>query len=75
MMPLFFPPNSGEFVDGQTIGQLTGEFVDGLTIGQLTGEFVDGQTIILLTSLLASVADAMLDHGHGCRRRPPPPNI
>jgi hypothetical protein len=38
-----------EFVDGQTIGQLTGEFVDGQTIGQLTGEFVDGQTIGQLT--------------------------
>ena len=37
---------SAEFVDGQTIGQLTGEFVDGQTIGQLTGEFVDGQTIV-----------------------------
>jgi hypothetical protein len=35
----------GEFVDGQTIGQLTGEFVDGHTIGQLTlesGGFGDG---------------------------------
>ena len=38
-----------EFVDGQTIGQLTCEFVDGQTIGQLTGEFVDGQTIGQLT--------------------------
>ena len=36
---------SGEFVDGQTIGQLTGTFIDGQTIGQPTGEFVDGQTI------------------------------
>jgi hypothetical protein len=37
---------SCEFVDGQTIGQLTGEFVDGQTIVQFTGEFVDGQTIV-----------------------------
>jgi hypothetical protein len=42
----------GEFVDGQTIGQLTGEFVDGQTTGQLTrrtdnwSTHVDGQAII-----------------------------
>jgi hypothetical protein len=41
--------DDGEFVDGQTIGQLTGEFIDGQTIGQLTGEFIDGQTIGQLT--------------------------
>jgi hypothetical protein len=29
---LSFEESSGEFVDGQTIGQLTGEFVDGQTI-------------------------------------------
>ena len=40
---------TGEFVDGQTIGQPTGEFVYGQTIiGQPTGEFVDGQTIVEL---------------------------
>ena len=36
---------AGEFVDGQTIGQLTGEFVDGQTFGHITGEFVNGQTL------------------------------
>ncbi len=33
---------------------LTGEFVDGQTIGQLTGEFVDGQTVKLVNYLLAN---------------------
>ena len=46
VMVMVMVAGNGEFVDGQTIGQLTGEFIDGQTIiGQLTAKFLDGQTI------------------------------
>ena len=49
------PAVTFEFIDGETISQLSNEFVALQTFGQLTHmEFVDGQTIDRPSALLAT---------------------